>query len=87
MTKVEVYTADYCPYCTKAKMLLKNKGVDFIEHDLSGDDAARIALVEKTGGLKTIPQIFINDTHYGGFDQIDALNKSGELDKILSGEG
>jgi len=85
MAKVEIYSADYCPYCTKAKMLLKNKGVDFVEHDLSGDDEARIALVEKSGGLKTIPQIFIDGQHYGGFDDIDALNKSGELDKILAG--
>ena len=85
MAKVEVYSADYCPYCTKAKMLLTNKGVEFIEHDLSGDDAARMALVEKSGGLKTIPQIFIDGQHYGGFDNLAALNKSGELDKILAG--
>lgn len=86
MAKVEVYSADYCPYCTKAKMLLTNKGVEFTEHDITNDDEARVALVEKSGGLRTIPQIFIDGQHYGGFTDIEALNKSGELDKILAGD-
>ena len=85
MAKVEVYSADYCPYCTKAKMLLTNKGVEFTEHDLTGDNQARIALVERSNGMKTIPQIFIDGAHYGGFTDIEKLNKSGELDKILAG--
>ena len=85
MAKVDIYTTDYCPYCTRAKMLLDNKGVEYTEHDVTGDDDARIKLVEKSGGSKTVPQIFINDKHYGGFDDINALNQKGELDKILNG--
>lgn len=84
MPKIEVYTADYCPYCTKAKALLQMKGAQFEEIDLSGDDDARMALVEKSGGRRTIPQIFIDGKHIGGFDDLDALNKKGELDKLLA---
>ena len=83
MAKVEVYTADYCPYCTKAKTLLSTKGVEYTEIDLSGDDDARVALVKRAGGMRTIPQIFINGEHIGGFDDLDKLNKSGGLDPLL----
>ncbi len=83
MKQVFVYTTDYCPYCTKAKNLLKNKGVAFEEVDVSGDQEARIALVKKSGGRKTVPQIFIGDMHVGGFDDLDALNKADGLDKLL----
>lgn len=85
MAKVEVYTADYCPYCTKAKALLEMKGIEFEEIDLSGDDAGRAALIEKADGRKTIPQIFIDGKHIGGFDDLNALNQSGELDTLLAG--
>ena len=84
MAKVEVYTTDYCPYCTKAKTLLDMKGVKYEEVDVTGDDDARIALVEKSEGRRTVPQIFINDQPIGGFDDMNALNQSGELDKLLA---
>ncbi|MCB1531579.1 MAG: glutaredoxin 3 [Alphaproteobacteria bacterium] len=84
MAKVEVYTTDYCPYCTKAKTLLQMKGVSYEEIDVTGDDDARIALVEKAEGRRTVPQIFINDQPIGGFDDMNALNEKGELDKLLS---
>ena len=84
MAKVEVYTTDYCPYCTKAKTLLQMKGVSYEEIDVTGDDDARIALVEKAEGRRTVPQIFINDQPIDGFDDMNALNEKGELDKLLS---
>lgn len=85
MAKVEVYTADYCPYCTKAKALLSAKGVDFTEVEIAkDDDKAWADLREKANGMRTIPQIFIDDKHVGGFADIDKLNKNGELDKLLA---
>lgn len=76
MAKVEVYTTDYCPYCVRAKQLLDVKGVDYTEVDVSGDDDARIKLVEKAQGRRTVPQIFINDQPIGGFDDMRALESS-----------
>lgn len=84
MAKVEIYTADYCPYCKHAKALFDGKGVAYEEIDVSGDDDARIALVKKAGGLRTVPQIFINDEHIGGFDAVSALDKEGKLDPKLA---
>lgn len=84
MAKVEVYTTDYCPYCTKAKTLLDMKGIAYTAIDVTGDDDARIALVEKAEGRRTVPQIFIDDKPIGGFDDLNALKESGELDKLVS---
>lgn len=85
MAKVEIYTTDYCPYCKHAKALFEGKGAAYTEIDVSGDDDARIALVKKAGGLRTVPQIFINDQHIGGFDAAAALDKEGKLDALLEG--
>lgn len=85
MAKVEMYVTQTCPYCVKAKTLLDMKGVKYDVIDVTGDDDARMALVEKSGGRRTVPQIFINDTPYGGFDDINELNKDGKLDQILAG--
>lgn len=82
---VEVYTTTYCPYCVRAKELLKNKGVDFKEINVEGDDAAREALVKKAEGRRTVPQIFINGQAVGGFDDIYALDRAGKLDPLLKG--
>ncbi|MCF8496297.1 MAG: glutaredoxin 3 [Alphaproteobacteria bacterium] len=79
MPQVEIYTADYCPYCTKAKNLLTLKGIAFTEIDVTGDDAARAALVEKSGGRRTVPQIFIDGKPVGGCDDLYALNEAGGL--------
>jgi len=83
MKKVRVYTTTYCGYCDMAKSLLRRKGVDFEEIDVTGDDEARRRLVERSGGLRTVPQIFIGDTHVGGFDRLSELERSGRLDEML----
>lgn len=85
MAKVEIYTTDYCPYCVRAKALLDNKGVQYTEYDVTGKDDEREKLVQKSGGRKTVPQIFINGQAYGGFDDINKLNQEGKLDAILNG--
>lgn len=84
MAKVEIYTTDTCPYCTHAKTLFKNKGVSYEEINVTGDQDARIALVQKAGGLRTVPQIFINGAHIGGFDAVSALDRDGKLDPLLA---
>lgn len=83
MSQIIVYTKEYCPYCVRAKNLLKNKGVDFEEINVEGKDAMYEQLKAKTGH-RTVPQIFINDQMIGGFTELDQLNKTGELDRMLS---
>lgn len=85
MAKVEVYTTDTCPYCVKAKSLLGAKGAEYTEINVTGDDDARIALVKKADGMKTVPQIFIDDQHIGGFSELEALDKNGGLAPLLAG--
>ena len=85
MARVRMFTTLICPYCIRAKMLLKGKDVVFEEIDISGDDEARAWLV-KTTGRRTVPQIFINDEAIGGFDELRALDVAGELDKKLAAE-
>ncbi len=85
MANVEIYTWTTCPYCMRAKALLKSKGVDYVEYNITGNDAARAKMVERTGGPKSVPQIFINDIHYGGCDDLHALDSEGKLDMILKG--
>lgn len=83
MAKVEVYTARPCPYCHRAKALLDAKGVDYTEFDITGDDEARVKLVEKAMGRRTVPQIFINDVSVGGSDDLHLLEEQGKLDALL----
>ena len=85
MAKVEVYSTQTCPYCVRAKSLLDAKDVDFQEIDVTGDDEARLALVAKAGGRRTVPQIFINGQSIGGYDDLRALEESGKLDQMLAG--
>ena len=85
MPKVQVYTTNYCPYCVRAKALLTKKGVAFEEIDI-GDDDARWAWLEKASGQQTVPQIFVDGRPLGGFSDIDALDRKGQLDPILRGE-
>jgi glutaredoxin 3 len=80
---VEVYTTHYCPYCVRAKKLLEHKGVAFTEIDVTDDDERRAWLVEATG-RKTVPQIFIAGRPIGGYDDLAALEKRGELDALLA---
>jgi glutaredoxin 3 len=87
VAKVEVYTTSYCPYCTRAKSLLRSKGVTFEEIDVSGDSALREKMIEMSGGRRTVPEIFINGTIIGGYDELRALEDEGGLDPLLSEPG
>ncbi|HTQ23777.1 MAG TPA: glutaredoxin 3 [Candidatus Binataceae bacterium] len=87
MAKVEVYTTSYCPYCIRAKSLLKSKGVAFEEIDVAGDPALREKMIELSGGRRTVPEIFINGRIIGGYDELRALEAAGRLDKLLSEPG
>lgn len=86
MRPVRMYTTQVCPYCVRAKALLKQRDIPFEEIDVSRDDAKRAWLVETTG-RRTVPQIFIGDEAIGGFDDLHALDKSGELTKKLAVAG
>ena len=81
---VEIYTWATCPYCIRAKQLLKRKGVDFTEYSIDGDNQARSAMSERADGRRTVPQIFIDGQHIGGCDDIHALDAQGNLDALLS---
>lgn len=81
--KIEIYTTKVCPYCDHAKALLQRKNQQYIEIDVSGDDQLRQFMVQRANGLRTVPQIFINDTHVGGYTDLAALDQSGALDKML----
>jgi glutaredoxin 3 len=87
MPPVEIYTTRFCPYCSTAKALLKRKGVDYKEIDLSSDWAQRDAMIERANGRMTVPQIFIGTTHVGGSDELHALERAGKLDALLAGDG
>lgn len=78
-----MYTTQYCPYCVRAKALLRHKGVTFEEIDIGDDDALREKMVEASG-RRTVPQIFINDAPIGGFDELRELDDQGELDRLLA---
>jgi glutaredoxin 3 len=81
---IVMYTTSYCPYCIRAKMLLKRKGWAFEEIDVTNDRDKRAWLVEQTG-MRTVPQIFIGDEAVGGFDEIAALDRRGELESKVRG--
>ncbi len=84
MPKVEIYTKFYCPYCVRAKGLLKDKGVEFEEFEISMGGAKRTEMLERSNGSTTVPQIFINGQHIGGSDDLFALDAKGGLDPLLS---
>ena len=83
MAKIEVFTKFFCPYCSRAKALLERKGVEYQEIDLTMDRAGFDAMVERAGGARTVPQIFIDGKHIGGSDDIAALDARGGLDPLL----
>jgi glutaredoxin 3 len=85
MAKVVVYTTEYCSYCVRAKALLRHKGVAFEEIDVGTDEALREKMVEASG-RRTVPQIFINGTPIGGFEELRSLDEQGELDRLLGSE-
>ena len=82
--KVEIYTWRTCPFCIRAKSLLKDKGVEFIEYSIDGDETARNKMSQRANGRRSLPQIFINDDHIGGCDDIHALDSQGKLDQLLA---
>lgn len=83
--KVEIYLWTTCPFCIRAKRLLDSKGVEYTEYVLDGDEAGRDAMAARAGGRRSVPQIFVDDRHLGGCDDIHALDRAGELDAILQG--
>lgn len=85
MPIVEIYTTPICPYCHAAKRLLDRKGVNYREIDISRDLSLRQAMTSRTGGRRTVPQIFVGATHVGGSDELHALDHTGRLDPLLAG--
>lgn len=83
MNKVVIYTTAFCGYCARAKRLLGEKGVEFQEIDVSYDPAIRAEMVQRAGGRRTVPQIFIGEIHVGGSDELHALERDGKLDPLL----
>jgi len=81
--KIEIYTWQTCPYCRRAKALLDSKGVTYQEISVDGDEAARDAMSKRTGGSRSVPQIFINGQHIGGCDDLHALDAKAGLDPLL----
>lgn len=84
MAKVEIYTKSGCPYCARAKALLDEKGVQFVESEISADPAARTEMLGRANGRTTVPQIFIGGKHVGGSDDLAALESAGKLDALLA---
>lgn len=84
MAKVVIYTKPFCPYCARAEALLTKKGVDYEEIVASIDPEKREEMRQRSGRM-TYPQIFIGETHVGGFDDLDALERDGKLDDLLAG--
>ena len=84
MAHVEIYTTQVCPYCVRAKDLLKRKGVTPVEIRVDTDDAARDVMLQRAHGRRTVPQIFIDDVHVGGCDDLYALESAGKLDGMLN---
>jgi glutaredoxin 3 len=84
MAKVEIYTKQYCPYCTRAKALLGQKGVDYEEFDISMGGPKRTEMLSRSNGGTTVPQIFIDGRHVGGSDDLAALERAGRLDALLA---
>lgn len=82
--KIEIYTQPLCGYCTRAKALLTGKGVTFAEVDLFAEPTKRREMLARSNGRRTVPQIFINDQHIGGCDDLMALNQAGKLDPLLA---
>ena len=83
MKPVRIYTTPICPYCVRAKSLLKKKGVEAEEIDVFMDLQAREEMESRSGGARSVPQIFIGDTYVGGCDELYALEKEGKLDPLL----
>jgi glutaredoxin 3 len=84
MARIEIYTTMFCGYCARAKHLLKSKGAAYEEIEVDMDADARDRMVERAGGRRTVPQIFIDGVHVGGCDELHALDRAGKLDPMLA---
>ncbi len=85
MSKIEIYSKGYCPYCMRAKALLADKGVEYIEYPIDKQPELRDKMIKRANGGSTVPQIFINDKHIGGCDDMFALEQKDKLDALLNG--
>ena len=83
MKKVVIYTGPLCNFCSAAKHLLNKKKINYEEIDIGYDDKKREEMLKKSNGAKTIPQIFVEDKHIGGYVELKALESKGELDTLL----
>lgn len=81
---IEIYTTLVCPYCDRAKALLRSKNVEFVEHRIDGDADGREKMIARAAGRRTVPQIFIKGQHIGGCDDLYALDRAGNLDPLLA---
>ena len=84
MARVEIYTKIFCSYCARAKRLLGDKGVDYEEYDITLGGPKRAEMIQRAEGRTTVPQIFIDDMHVGGSDDLHALDGDGRLDPLLA---
>lgn len=86
MAEITIYTSMWCPYCTMAKRLLRNKGAEFNEIDVTMNAPKRAQMTELAGGRTSVPQIFIDGEHVGGSDDLHSLDAQGKLDQMLAAE-
>ena len=84
MSKVEIYTWQYCPFCIRAKSLLKKKNINFTEYKIDGDEDARALMTERASGRRTVPQIFIDNEGIGGCDDLYTLENENKLDALIN---
>ncbi len=84
MAKVDIYTSPLCGFCHAAKRLLAQKGIEYSETDVAAEPGKRAEMVQRSNGGRTVPQIFINDLHVGGCDDLYALERAGKLDPLLA---
>ena len=84
MSKVEIYTWQYCPFCIRAKSLLKKKNINFTEYKIDGDEDARALMTERADGRGTLPQIFIDNEGIGGCDDLYTLENENKLDALIN---
>ncbi|HZX71570.1 MAG TPA: glutaredoxin 3 [Rhodanobacter sp.] len=83
MSKIEVYSTAVCPYCVAAKNLLKARGLAWTEVRVDTDPEQRATMLARSGGARTVPQIFVNDQYVGGFEELAAADRSGKLEQML----
>jgi glutaredoxin 3 len=82
MARIEVYTTQFCPYCVRAKRLLTERGLAYEEFDVAEDEALRANVIERSGGRRTVPQIFVDGRAIGGYEELAELDASGELARL-----